>query len=241
MQSNLYSDDDYQKIVADFCDRGTISDARNRFERGLFQLLAAFHSKHLYLLDVSLGNLAMRNGLPCVIDVGSSQELKPGLEASPGVANCLTTTTDLATIGVDNEGFVFLTSEEVHHVVDIKGNKRMKTFGTFGCRSEEMAAEVRKDPSIFSANFAAHFDISSAAMVVAQGYVPFKRKEANSWVFKLKEAAASTDKMYTFLCSGLRKGVKLQQADALRKRADMLVQFLGVPWREQPIAYDVLH
>jgi hypothetical protein len=241
MQSNLYSDDDYQKIVADFCDRGTISDARNRFERGLFQLLAAFHSKHLYLLDVSLGNLAMRNGLPCVIDVGSSQELKPGLEASPGVANCLTTTTDLATIGVDNEGFVFLTSEEVHHVVDIKGNKRMKTFGTFGCRSEEMAAEVRKDPSIFSANFAAHFDISSAAMVVAQGYVPFKRKEANSWVFKLKEAAASTDKMYAFLCSGLAHGVKLQQADALRKRADMLVQFLGVPWREQPIAYDVLH
>jgi hypothetical protein len=241
MPNNLHSDDEYRKIVADFCDRGTISTARNHFERGLFQLLAAFHSKNLYLFDISLGNLAMRNGLPCVIDVGSSQELKPGSQAGQGIAKCRTATMDKATIEVDNEGFVFLTSEEVHHIVNLKGNRRMKCFGTFGCRSEEMAEEVRKDPTVFSAKFAAHFDISSAAMVVAQGYVPFRRKEAESWVFRLKEAAASTDKMYTFLCSGLRKGVKLQQADALRKRADMLVQFLGVPWREQPIAYDVLH
>ena len=104
-----------------------------------------------------------------------------------------------------------------------------------------MADEVHRDPSIFSADFAAHFDISSAAMVVAGGYRQKEKKESYSkWASGLVNSATSLDKMYTFLCSGLAEGVKPQQEDALRLRADMLCRLLGVHWRQQPTADEVL-
>jgi hypothetical protein len=104
-----------------------------------------------------------------------------------------------------------------------------------------MADEVHEHPSIFSADFAAHFDISSAAMVVAGGYGQREKKESYSkWASALENSATSQDKMYTFLCSGLAEGVKPQQEDALRRRADMLCRLLGVHWGQQPTADEVL-
>ena len=198
-------------------------------------MLAAFHSKGLYVLDVSLGNLAVRDGLPCVIDVGSGQVMERVLDAKS-----VDRTIEMERTKADGNGFVLFTGDEVHQRV--KGTSRgMVGYGTAGCRSEEMADEVHRDPSIFSADFAAHFDISSAAMVVAGGYRQKEKKESSTkWASALVNSATSLDKMYTFLCSGLAEGVKPQQEGALRLRADMLFRLLGVHWRQQPTADEVL-
>jgi hypothetical protein len=235
MTDNLCHDTHYKKIVDEFRIHGIISCDRDRFERGLFKMLAAFHSKGLYVLDVSLGNLAVRNGLPCVIDVGNGQVLERFLDAKS-----VNSTIEMEQIMADGNGFVLLTGDEVHQGVN--GTSRaMDGFGTAGCRSERMADEVDRHPSIFSADFAAHFDISSAAMVVARGYSQIKERENTlQWARTLEGSATSTDKMYQFLCSGLAEGVKPQQEHALRLRADMLCRLLGVHWRKQPTADEVL-
>jgi hypothetical protein len=137
----------------------------------------------------------------------------------------------------DQNRVVLFTGDEVSGI-----SRRMDGYGTAGCRSEEMADELHAEPSIFSPDFAAHFDISSAAMVLARGYFPVQRKENRyRWARDLKDSTASSDKMYEFLCSGLATGVKPKQEPALRVRAEMLCQLLGVPWRQQPTADKVLH
>jgi hypothetical protein len=239
MPGNLGDDEHYKKIVDEFCNDGNISVDRDRFERGLFEMLAAFHSNGLYVLDISFGNLAMRDGLPCVIDVGSGQVLD-------GKDRCLTAkivdhTIEMGQTTADRNGFVLFTGDEVRQRVS-GISRSMDGYGTAGCRSEEMADELHAKPSIFSPDFAAHFDISSAAMVLARGYFPVQRKENRyRWARDLKDSTASTDKMYEFLCSGLATGVKPKQEPALRVRAEMLCQLLGVPWRQQPTADKVLH
>ena len=171
MADNLWDDKHYTKLVDEFRNQGIISSDRDRFERGLFKMLAAFHSKGLYVLDVSLGNLAVRDGLPCVIDVGSGQVMERVLDAKSANG-----TIEMERTEADGNGFVLFTGDEVHQRV--KGTSMgMVGYGTAGCRSEEMADEVHRDPSIFSADFAAHFDISSAAMVVAGGYRQKEKKK----------------------------------------------------------------
>ena len=90
--------------------------------------------------------------------------------------------------------------------------------------------------------FAAHFDISAAAMILVQGYVPIETgRLREAWLHQLETAAKSAETMYNFLCQGLAKGVKPQQTHALFRRADMLHRLLGVAWRNQPTADEVLH
>jgi hypothetical protein len=239
MPGSLVDDEHYKKIVDEFCNDGNISADRDHYERGLFEMLAAFHSHGLYVLDISLRNLALRKGLPCVIDVGSGQVLDGKGRYLP--AKSIDRTIEMGQTTADKNRIVLFTGDEVHQ--SVSGiSRRMDGYGTAGCRSEEMADELARNKSIISADFAAHFDISSAAMVLARGYFPVGRNENRlQWASDLTKSAASTDKMYEFLCSGLATGVKPKQESALRVRAEMLCQLLGVPWRQQPTADKVLH
>ena len=48
--------------------------------------------------------------------------------------------------------------------------------------------------------FAAHFDISAAAMILVQGYVPIETGiSRDAWLHQLETAAKSAETMYDFL------------------------------------------
>ena len=88
-------------------------------------------------------------------------------------------------------------------------------------------------------DFAANFDLSSAAMIIVQGYVPVSLG-VQKWLESLDSARRSADAMYEFLCSGLEYGVQVQQPHVLRKRANILHRLLADPWQQQQTACEVL-
>jgi hypothetical protein len=101
-------------------------------------------------------------------------------------------------------------------------------FGTQTCRSEDLATQLHKNSKKpLEPDFAARFDLSSAAMVVLQGYIPVKNRGGSGWMDKQNKAVESPDAMYEFLCSGLYPGVKAQQPDALRRRAELFYGLLS--------------
>ena len=81
--------------------------------------------------------------------------------------------TTIEMIQVKSKGIVLFTGDELHQKVQCI-SRPMKGFGTAGCRREDMADELKANNSFISADFAAHFDISSAAMLVARGYHPVR-------------------------------------------------------------------
>ena len=239
MPSDLYNSDEYQGMVAEFRQNGCISDARNRFERGMFQMVQELNERNLYVMDLSLGNLALYNGLPCAIDLSSSvvfaQSPIPTLNA--------TRVAEHNTEKHTKDGLVLFAFQEVLHTV-ISGGCCLfpNGFGTPTCRSEDLAKELHGNKSKhLQADFAARFDLSSAAMIVLQGYIPVAYGGRREWVEKQKKALESPDAMYEFLCSGLCHGVKPQQPDALRQRADLIYRLLTVQsLQQQPTASMVL-
>ena len=273
MSNDLYNDENYQRMVAEFRRDGYISRDRNKFEQGLFHMLDTLHSKHMFIMDLSLGNLALRDGLPVLIDAGNSVVLRSstcvlaarhatsGPESDEMLPSGQSWWSMREAEGTavghsarpDADGFVLFTSGEVRTRVNStkEGNRRLIGFGTRGCRSEQMVRELKDGEKTSSRNrrlsnltpeFAAHFDISAAAMILAQGYVPIEKgRMCEAWLCRLEAATRSTEAMYDFLCTGLEKGVKPKQTHALFRRADMLHRLLGVHWQKQPTADDVLH
>ena len=71
LPSDLYENKSYWQMVDEFRETGYISPARTQFEQGLFHMLDTLHAKHMYSLYLSFGNLALKNGLPVLIDVGT--------------------------------------------------------------------------------------------------------------------------------------------------------------------------
>ena len=220
MSSDLLDSCEYQSMVAEFRQEGYISDARNRFERGMFQMVQDLNAKNLYVMDLSLGNLALCDGLPCAIDLSSSVVLA---QSPSSTSNAIRVGDHSKGTHDAKDGLVLFTFQEVFHTVRSGGSSQIPNgFGTQTCRSEVLATQLhenRKKP--LKADFAARFDLSSAAMVVLQGYIPVKNGGGRGWVDKQKKALESPDAMYEFLCSGLYPRVKPQQPDALRKRAEL--------------------
>ena len=71
----------------------------------------------------------------------------------------------------DANGFVLCTSQEVHDRVNTVqgGSLRLNWLGTRGCRSEQMVKELEENEANnkldLTPDFAAHLDISAAAMI----------------------------------------------------------------------------
>ena len=241
MCSDLFVSDSHKKTEAEFREQGLISDARDRFERGMLEMLHALHQRQLFVMDLSLGNIAVgSDGRPCAIDLGSSLVLHEIAKETPALHAARVPLFD----GRDeHDGLVLCTSRAVRQAVSRRGvGQHRNGLGTKTCRCEDMAGElkasVKTEP--LTAAFAAAFDTSSAAMIIVQGYVPVERRDVSCWNIKLQKALVSPDAMYDLLCSGLRPGVKLQQTDALRCRAAMLHCLLAGPWRERPAVDEVL-
>ena len=252
MPADLLDADQYQSMVAEFRERGIITTTRIRFERGMFQMLQSLRRRKLFVMDLSLGNIAVGpQGHPRVIDLGSSIVLGDGamrsalLTAARSDSNSDPVLDRRArvTMGHAKDGVVLCTSEEVRDRVSYRGRGQYQNgFGTKTCRSEAMANELRdrfKNVPL-TEDFAAHFDLSSAAMIIVQGYVPVSAGR-QKWLESLDVARTSADAMYEFLCSGLEYGVQVQKPHDLRKRADILHRLLAEPWQQQPPAYEVLH
>jgi hypothetical protein len=226
MSSDLLDSGEYQAMVAEFQSSGCISEARNRFERGMFQMVQDLNAKNLYVMDLSLGNLALYDGLPCAIDLSSSVVLAQ----SPSPTSNTIRVADHSTRTHDaKHGLVLCTFQEVVHFVRSGGSSQIPNgFGTQTCRSEDLATQLHKNSKKpLEPDFAARFDLSSAAMVVLQGYIPVQTRGGPGWVKNLKKALESPEAMYEFLCSGLYPGVKAQQPDALRRRAELFYSLLS--------------
>jgi hypothetical protein len=226
MPSDLLDSCEYQRMVAEFRLEGCISEARNRFERGMFQMVQDLNAKNLYVMDLSLGNLALVDGLPCAIDLSSSVVLAQ----SPSPTSNTIRVADHSTRTHDaKHGLVLCTFQEVVHFVRSGGSSQIPNgFGTQTCRSEDLATQLHKNSKKpLEPDFAARFDLSSAAMVVLQGYIPVQTRGGPGWVKNLKKALESPEAMYEFLCSGLYPGVKAQQPDALRRRAELFYSLLS--------------
>ena len=250
VQSNLFDSVEYQAMVDDFRLNGSISEARDRFEQGLFQMLTSFEEIKLYVMDLSLGNMAIgTDGRPRVIDLGSSIVLN-GSAVTPSPCNARRKRRKMAagvhhsTEPVSIGQPVLCTLNEIKDSMSRGGRSQYRNgFGTRTCRSELMAEELercfRSVP--LSGNFAAHFDLSSVAMIVLQGYVPVHNKKVSEWEMRLKEALISPDHMCSFLESELNDGIKPQQPEVLRKRSKMLHSLLSVSnWQQQMTAIEVL-
>ena len=220
MSSDLLDSREYQNMVAEFRQEGRISDARNRFERGMFQMVQDLNAVNLYLMDLSLGNLALYDGLPCAIDLSSSVVLA---QSPSPTSNAIRYAGHSTGTHDAKDGLVLVTCEEVVYTLRSRGRSQIPNgFGTKTCRSEVLATQLRADRrKPLEADFAARFDLSSAAMVVLQGYMPVGNRGVPGWVCMQEKALKSADAMYEFLCSGLYLGVKPQQPDALRKRAEL--------------------
>jgi hypothetical protein len=251
MPADLVGADQYQRMVSDFRERGIISATRIRFERGMFQMMQSLRRRKLFVMDLSLGNIAVGpQGHPCVIDLGNSIVLGDGamrsvlLTAARSDSNLgpVLDRRTRVTMGHAKDGVVLYTSEEVRDAVSCRGRGQYQNgFGTKTCRSEAMANELRdrRKTVPLTEDFAAHFDLSSAAMIIVQGYVPVC-PGVQKWLESLDVARRSADAMYDFLCSGLEHGVQVQQPHVLRKRANILHRLLAGPWQQQPTACEVL-
>jgi hypothetical protein len=234
MSSDLLDSCEYQTMVAEFRREGYISEARNRFERGMFQMVQDLNAKNLYVMDLSLGNLALFEGLPCAIDLSSSVVLAQ----SPSPTSNTIRVADHSTRTHDaKDGLVLCTFQEVVHTVISDGSSQIPNgFGTQTCRSEDLATQLHESRSNpLQADFAARFDLSSAAMVVLQGYIPVQNGCGRGWVNKHKKALESPEAMYEFLCLGLHRGVKPLQPEALRQRAGLFHRLLSEKSLQQPL------
>lgn len=251
MPADLLDADQYQSMVTNFRERGIISATRIRFERGMFQMLQSLRRRKLFVMDLSLGNIAVGpQGHPCIIDLGNSIVLGDGamrsalLTATRPDSNLgpVIDRSARVTMGHAKDGVVLYTSEEVRDTVSCRGRGQYQNgFGTKTCRSEAMANELRhrRKTVPLTEDFAANFDLSSAAMIIVQGYVPVSLG-VQKWLESLDSARRSADAMYDFLCSGLEYGVQVQQPHVLRKRANILHRLLADPWQQQQTACEVL-
>ena len=99
-----------------------------------------------------------------------------------------------------------------------------------------MATQLHKNSKKpLEPDFAARFDLSSAAKVVLQGYIPVQNGCGRGWVNKHKKALESPEAMYEFLCLGLHSGVKPLQPEALRQRAGLFHRLLSEKSLQQPL------
>ena len=112
-----------------------------------------------------------------------------------------------------------------------------------------MAEELklfRRHQRELTPEFAARYDVSSAAMVLLQAYAPYPdspedRLVWTKWRSEVKKSQSSFT-MLSFLRSGLAEGFcqESSQAAALERRADLFYSCIKDPWQNRPCAQAAL-
>ena len=203
-----------------------------------------------------MGNLAVdHDGMPRFIDTDSSVVLVQHYQSNHFAASVADSAADLSVhlnkgTGDGREEFVYLDGNEIQKIMIGSTQSDIAGYGTRTCRCESMTEElklIRHEHRALTPEFAARYDVSSAAMVLVQAYAPYpdRRKDGRlAWTQKLSAATASRDShaMLNFLLSGLAEGVvqEQSQAMALARRADLFYSCLKDPWRNRPCAQTAL-
>ena len=258
MPSDLTKSERFQAWVREFHDSGIISRAHADFERALFQALKSLHLKGLYIMDISMGNLAVdHDGMPRFIDTDSSVVLVQhrgdcfAASVADGEAESLADSSVYLKKSTKNcrEEFVYLDGDEIREVMTGTTQSDISGYGTRTCRCESMADELksfRRHQRELTPEFAARYDVSSASMVLLQAYAPYPDSPEDRLVWtKMRSAVTQSQNSFTmlsFLRSGLAEGFCQEplQAAALEQRADLFYRCLKDPWQNRPCAQAAL-
>ena len=252
----------YLQIVAEYRDRGIISDNRTRIIQAIFFSVFFMNERGIFNMDISLQNLAlMKDGhrwLVVWIDTGGSLVMRregaaPMCRQSTSMCRAKTSGPapghQIPVLSKQKNGVSYLNMQFVRDCVAAKPEcqRALTCFGTDTFRDDEEANELRSGKEKnkpFGPDRATRWDSFGAASVAVQSFhpAPTAGVEREAWKAELLAArqASSSEPMRAFLAKGMRPGTSVERPEVLAEYARLLHAMLRTDLAQRIFAKDAL-